>query len=87
MCVAITLSLGGEVFNFSDSTISLLQNNGAIVHPDAAKVTEPVECFDLGSTGTVEIPNVALPQGPFSIMGTMPPTSGARLETGNVPVS
>ena len=67
LCTAISLSSSGEVFNFSDSAFSFLQNTGAIMHPDAAMISQPVKCFDMGSTGSVEIPNVAIPQGPFSI--------------------
>jgi hypothetical protein len=67
MCVALSLSFGGEVFNFSNASFPLLQAEGAILHPDAAKVVQPVACFDMGLTGTVEIPNIAIPQGPFSI--------------------
>jgi hypothetical protein len=47
----------------------MLIQNGATIHPDAVKTPIPIECFEMGTIGNIEIPNVALPQGPFSVEG------------------
>jgi hypothetical protein len=68
-CMVFFFSFGNEILNVSYPTADLLVQNGAIFHPDVQKTNTPIECFDMGTTGNIEIPNVALPQGPFSIEG------------------
>jgi hypothetical protein len=67
MCIMVFFSYGNEILNVSYSTSGLLLQNGAVIHPDASMITDPTECFDMGTNGNIEIPNIALPQGPFSI--------------------
>jgi hypothetical protein len=67
MCAAVPFAHGGEVLNASYDTWTLLQQNGATINSDASLSTDPIACLDMGSSGSVTIPSVAMPQGPFSI--------------------
>src|SRR5271157_1605454 len=67
LCTVVLFAYGDEILAVNYSTANLLLQNGAIIHPDASKTADPIQCFDMGTTGLIEIPNIALPQGPFSI--------------------
>lgn len=67
LCSAVLFAYGDQILTVNYSMANQLLQNGAIIHPDASKTTDPIQCFDMGTTGLIEIPNIALPQGPFSI--------------------
>lgn len=67
IAVAVTLGYGAEVLSISYETWGTLQQNGAVLHPDASLVSDPIACLDMGSNGFGDIPSIALPQGAFSI--------------------